>query len=93
MAGDFNCDQGSEPYQELQGEKVLSDSFRVLHPMRDDNEGTFHGFSGMPGAERIDWILGTEQFKPIEAAIDRTDADGRYPSDHFPVSVVFEWLE
>ena len=93
VAGDFNCDQESEPYRELLGEKVLADSFRVLHPTRGDNEGTFHGFSGTPGAERIDWILGTEQFKPIEAAIDRTHADGRYPSDHFPVSVVFRWQQ
>lgn len=91
VTGDFNCDQGSEPYQELLEENVLTDSFRVLHPTRGDNEGTFHGFSGTPGTERIDWILATEQFKVIEAAIDRTNADGRYPSDHFPVSTVFQW--
>ena len=91
VTGDFNCDQGSEPYQELLGEKVLADSFRVLHPTRGDNEGTFHGFSGTPGAERIDWILATRQFKPTEASIDRTHTDGRYPSDHFPVSAVFRW--
>ncbi|MBC7965153.1 MAG: endonuclease/exonuclease/phosphatase family protein [Fuerstia sp.] len=91
VTGDFNCDQGSQPYQELLGEKVLADSFRVLHPTREDNEGTFHGFSGTPGAERIDWILATEQFKATEATIDRTNADGRYPSDHFPISAVFEW--
>ncbi len=91
VTGDFNCDQESEPYRELLGEQLLSDSFRVLHPTRDVNEGTFHGFSGTPGAARIDWILATEHFKPTKAAIDRTHADGRYPSDHFPVSAVFEW--
>lgn len=91
VTGDFNCDQGSEPYQELLEEEVLADSFRVLHPKRDENEGTFHGFSGTPGVERIDWILATEQFKATAAAIDRTNADGRYPSDHFPVSAAFEW--
>ena len=93
VTGDFNCDQGSEPYQELLGENVFADSFRVHHPKRDGNEGTFHGFCGTPGAERIDWILATEQFKATEAAIDRTNADGRYPSDHFPVTTVFHWLE
>ena len=91
VTGDFNCDQGSEPYQELLEENVLADSFRVVHATRDDNEGTFHGFSGTPGEARIDWILATEQFKATAAAIDRTHADGRYPSDHFPVSVVFRW--
>lgn len=91
VTGDFNCDQGSEPYQELLEENVLTDSYRSLHPTREDNEGTFHGFSGTPGAARIDWILTTEQFKPTKASIDRTHVDGRYPSDHFPVTTVFQW--
>ena len=91
VTGDFNCDQESEPYRELLGGKLLADSFRVFHPTREVNEGTFHGFSGTPGAARIDWILATEQFKPTKAEIDRTHVDGRYPSDHFPVSAVFQW--
>jgi endonuclease/exonuclease/phosphatase family metal-dependent hydrolase len=93
VTGDFNCDQESEPYRELLGEKALADSFRVLHPTRGEDEGTFHGFSGTPGPERIDWILATEQFRPTKAEIDRTHTGGRYPSDHFPVSAVFDWLE
>ena len=91
VTGDFNCDQGSAPYQELLEENVLTDSFRVVQAARGTNEGTFHDFSGKPGEARIDWILATEQFKVNEAAIDRTHADGRYPSDHFPVSAVFQW--
>ena len=93
VTGDFNCDQGSEPYQELLKENVLRDSFRTVHPNRSDNEGTFHGFSGKPGTVRIDWILATQQFRAVEAAIDRTNVDGRYPSDHFPVTAVFQWKE
>ena len=93
VTGDFNCDQESEPYQELLKENVLRDSFRTIHPNRGDDEGTFHGFSGKPGAARIDWILATESFKATAATIDRTNADGRYPSDHFPVSAVFQWKE
>ncbi len=93
VTGDFNCDQGSEPYQELLKENLLRDSFRGVHPNRSDDEGTFHGFNGKPGKDRIDWILATEQFHATEAAIDRTHADGRYPSDHFPVTTVFQWQE
>ena len=93
VTGDFNCDQGSEPYQELLKENVLRDSFRTIHPNRSAADGTFHGFSGKPGTVRIDWILATEHFRPVEAAIDRTNVDGRYPSDHFPVSAVFDWEE
>ncbi len=93
VTGDFNCDQGSEPYQELLKENVLRDSFRTVHPNRSDDEGTFHGFRGKPGTVRIDWILATEQFRAVEAAIDRTNIDGRYPSDHFPVTAAFQWTE
>ena len=93
VTGDFNCDQGSEPYQELLNENVLRDSFREVHPNRGEDEGSFHGFSGKPGAARIDWILATEHFHAKEAAIDHTNADGRYPSDHFPVTVVLQWQE
>lgn len=93
VTGDFNCDQGSEPYQELLKDNLLHDSYRDVHPNRGDNEGSFHGFNGKPGAARIDWILATEHFHAKEAAIDHTNADGRYPSDHFPVTAVFQWQE
>ena len=91
VTGDFNCDEGSEPYRELLKENALRDSYRVVHPNRGDNEGSFHPFNGKPGAARIDWILATEQFRATEAAIDHTNIDGRYPSDHFPVTSVFQW--
>ncbi|MDA1230979.1 MAG: endonuclease/exonuclease/phosphatase family protein [Planctomycetota bacterium] len=93
VTGDFNCDQGSEPYQELLKENLLRDSYRTIHPNRGDDEGTFHGFGGKPGTARIDWILATETFKATTAEIDKTNADDRYPSDHFPVSAVFQWQE
>ena len=93
LTGDFNCDHGSEPYQALLEENVLRDSYRAIYPNRGDDEGTFHGFSGKPGSVRIVWILATEKFRATEATIDRTHADGRYPSDHFPVSTVFHWKE
>ena len=54
VTGDLNCDQDSNLYQELFEENVLADSLRILHPTRDDNEGTFHGFSGTPSVEGID---------------------------------------
>lgn len=93
VTGDFNCDEGSEPYRELLKENALRDSYRKVHPNRSDNEGSFHPFNGKPGAARIDWILATEQFYATEAAIDHTNIDGRYPSDHFPVTAVFQWKE
>ena len=38
------------------------------------------------GGKRIDWVLFNRRLDALEAGIDRRDFDGRYPSDHFPVT-------
>ena len=52
-------------------------------------EGTFHGFTGEATRGRIDWILVTDDFQGVDAGIDRTQDNGRYPSDHYPVWATF----
>jgi endonuclease/exonuclease/phosphatase family metal-dependent hydrolase len=92
--GDFNDDDGSEPYKALFDKTAgkpspLVDSYRVIHSERKSDEGTFSGFkvSGMKGP-RIDWIGVSRDWKVQEAAIDHTARDGHTPSDHFPVTAV-----
>lgn len=64
---------------------ALVDTFRAIHP--DAGEvGTFSGFR--PGAttgEKIDHVLVSPGVAVIDASIDRTSREGRYPSDHFAV--------
>lgn len=91
LTGDFNCDEGSEPWKELLSDNALKDCLREIQPAKGDQEGTFHGFSGKPGEARIDWILTSSHFRTRTAAIDRTNENGRYPSDHFPVTATLEW--
>lgn len=50
--------------------------------------GDFNGFEGRTDGARIDWIVVTPSVRVIDAAIDRTNRDGRYPSDHFPVTAL-----
>jgi len=88
LTGDFNCPEGSEPWQALTATKLLRDTRRVRHPEPGEPEGTFNGFKGRSDGGRIDWILATEHFQVTAADIDRTNKDGRYPSDHFPVTAV-----
>lgn len=93
VTGDFNAGEGSPPYRSLfasdQGQPVLLDTFRVAHPMRQKNEGTFNGFrADAVMGERIDWIACSPDWQVEEAAIDRTVREGRVPSDHFPVVAV-----
>ncbi|HVP11827.1 MAG TPA: endonuclease/exonuclease/phosphatase family protein [Phycisphaerae bacterium] len=86
VLGDFNCDTDSQPYQILTGSSaaaaVLCDAFTET----TDSGGTYHGFAGRPQDGRIDWILFNRRFDCLNAKVDRRDFDGRYPSDHFPVT-------
>lgn len=96
VSGDFNCGQGSPPYDVLfgkPGEKKsrLVDTYRAAHPKRALGEGTFSGFKpGGVRGPRIDWIGANEHWKVTSASIDRTSKDGRTPSDHFPVTAVLQ---
>jgi endonuclease/exonuclease/phosphatase family metal-dependent hydrolase len=96
ITGDFNAAEGSPPYKELFSIKstsdnkdslVLVDSYRKAHPSPNSSEGTFNGFKpDQTGGPRIDWIGVSSSWKVLAAGIDRSDEDGRVPSDHFPVT-------
>ncbi|HEX8524813.1 MAG TPA: endonuclease/exonuclease/phosphatase family protein [Tepidisphaeraceae bacterium] len=101
MTGDFNAPDGSPPYMRMMGwdwfdrfEYRLTDAFRVIHPTPTPEDFTPHPFTGKNDKPiRIDWILHTDPFRTVEAEIDRMHENGRYPSDHFPVKAVVEWVK
>ncbi len=92
VTGDFNAGEGSDPYKALfdpsDGQpSPLRDTYRIAHPTRAPNEGTFSGFKvEATGGPRIDWIGVSAEWEVIKAAIDRTMREGRTPSDHFPMT-------
>ncbi len=93
VTGDFNSNEGTKCYRLMLDDSDglglgLIDSYRRVHPLEQGNEGTWHGPGGIRPDRRIDWILHTPHFVPIAAGIDRTQKDGQYPSDHFPVTAV-----
>lgn len=89
VLGDFNSGETNPAYRLLTDSTaspaLLRDTFRALHP-RDSIVGTFNGFRGDSAGEKIDHILVTRGWRTEDAAILRRSADGRYPSDHFPVT-------
>jgi len=99
VTGDFNADERNRAIRYLKGESPraslrtessptppgLRDSWRVLHPEALDFN-TFNGFSDTPGRGKIDYVLVDDGWQVIEAGIVRTSREGRYPSDHFPVT-------
>jgi len=97
LTGDFNASPGGEPYRNLFGEAgggaTLRDSYQERHPdeVRGDNLGTAGGFRREDrGESRIDWIAVTPGWTILDAAIDRTNRDGRTPSDHDPVTAILQ---
>jgi endonuclease/exonuclease/phosphatase family metal-dependent hydrolase len=93
IVGDFNSREDDEDYATLvrhaddTGPRYL-DAYREIHPDRQTDEATFHGFKGGKEGSRIDWIIHTPDLRAVDAHIDRSNEDGRYPSDHYPVTAL-----
>jgi endonuclease/exonuclease/phosphatase family metal-dependent hydrolase len=94
VTGDFNAGEGSDPYRALfepsDGQpSPLRDVYRIAHPTREANEGTFSSFKAeATSGPRIDWIGVSAEWEVVRAAIDRTVREGRTPSDHFAMTAV-----
>lgn len=97
VMGDLNSSEANSAYRRLVGADdpaglQLTDSYRDLFPARSQQEATFHSFGGNARGSRIDFVFHDEWFKTLEASIVRTSYDGRYPSDHFPVTATLQLL-
>lgn len=97
VTGDFNVGEDNAALHHLVGARGASaasaafvDSFRVLHP-NDTEVGTFTAFKfGETKGDKIDYVLVPPGTRVLSATILRTSRDGRYPSDHFPVTARIE---
>ena len=90
VTGDFNCGVQSLPYNALLATDRLNDTWQTAHPTKTMKEGTFNGFQGKDDGARIDWVLCSPSFSVIEAVIVKTSRNGKFPSDHFPVTAVLK---
>jgi endonuclease/exonuclease/phosphatase family metal-dependent hydrolase len=93
VAGDFNAPAAASaegPYTVLTGssESALVDTYSAAGGEDRGDDGTFNAFEGRTGGARIDWILVSREVEVLGAGIDRSEREGRYPSDHFPVTAV-----
>lgn len=101
VTGDFNAAEGNRAIRYLKGESPqaylgsraspsppdLRDSFRVLYPELT-GAWTMNAFGDRrgPALGKIDYVLVDDWWQVVEAAIVRASREGRYPSDHFPVT-------
>jgi endonuclease/exonuclease/phosphatase family metal-dependent hydrolase len=92
VVGDFNAAPENPAFVTLLEAGRLCDTFRVVHPNETDI-ATFNGFGQSTHASKIDAVLTTDQWEVKSAAIVRTQAGDRYPSDHFPVTATLALSE
>ena len=96
VTGDFNTTENNAAVQALlvgapETAPTLRDAYRLVHPIREQQELTFHNFNGALNGERIDFVLHNDDLKPLESSIVRTSFEGLYPSDHYAVSAKLRW--
>ncbi|MBL9209131.1 MAG: endonuclease/exonuclease/phosphatase family protein [Opitutaceae bacterium] len=96
LTGDLNINEDNPAYAvfvrpSTPGAIRWIDAYRAVHPERRPDEASFNGFKPVVEGSRIDFIFHTADFAATAAAIDRTSRDGRYPSDHYPVTAVLVW--
>ncbi len=94
VTGDFNVGEDNPALHDLIGApgapagaaRGLVDTFRALHPTATE-VGTFTAFKfGETRGDKIDYVLVQPGTDVLSADIIRTSRNGRYPSDHFPVT-------
>jgi endonuclease/exonuclease/phosphatase family metal-dependent hydrolase len=93
LMGDFNAGEDNAAIKYILGQTnntdtsliPLIDSYRAVHA-DEEIVGTFNGFKGDTNGEKIDYIFVEPDVKIIDADIIRTNTNGRYASDHFPVT-------
>lgn len=83
--GDLNAGEQNKVITTLG--KSLVDTYGKLFP-KGEERGTFGGWVGRKGGARIDYVYVTPgQWEIVNAKILHDHStDGRYPSDHYPVS-------
>lgn len=96
LTGDLNITEDNPAYGVLvrpdrPGAIRWIDSYREVHPKRAADEASFHGFKGTVTGSRIDFVFHTDHFVATASEIDRSAmTNGRYPSDHYPVTAVLK---
>jgi len=93
LTGDFNMGESNSAIKYLEGTGeiknhspiTLVDTFRILYP-EEKNVGTHNAFTGLTNGEKIDYIFVEPKTHTLAASIIREQKEGRYPSDHYPIT-------
>lgn len=84
ITGDFNAGESNAAIRHILSNGII-DTFRVIHP-NETIVGTFNGFTGDNSGEKIDHVFVGAGIDINDAKIDTFNINGKYPSDHYPVT-------
>ncbi|MGG1636138.1 endonuclease/exonuclease/phosphatase family protein [Paenibacillus sp. FSL K6-3182] len=86
LTGDFNCEPETKTIQTL-----IQAGLRHTYTYPDVHPGcTYHGFEGGEEGEPIDYIFVTPNIRIVSANVDKGKYDGKYPSDHYPITATLQ---
>jgi endonuclease/exonuclease/phosphatase family metal-dependent hydrolase len=101
VTGDFNAGENNPAILYMKGSVALGegeksknphpmvDTFRVIHP-DVKGVGTFNEFKGIREGDKIDFVFTMPDITVLDAKIIYDNTNGRYPSDHFPVTAAIQ---
>ena len=94
LLGDFNAGEDQAPITYLTNNSVLplKDAYRSINKKAQEKDMTFYGWNEhIPGTgKRLDYIFYTGDIIPVSSEVINYNSDGRYPSDHLPVTAEFK---
>lgn len=84
IMGDLNCEPHEEPWKELS--EHFKDARISSETMVSGPTGTFQAFGKEEARRRIDYIFVKNLRVLTQEHLDEKRPEGRFPSDHFPVT-------
>ncbi|MEO5915537.1 MAG: endonuclease/exonuclease/phosphatase family protein [Luteolibacter sp.] len=93
ITGDFNAAEDNPAIEKVKASPFHPiDTWRELNPAVPAAEsGTMSQFTGARDTAKIDYIFVPAGTRLVDAEIIRTNVDGIYPSDHYPVRASIEF--
>ena len=94
LLGDLNAGEDQPPITYLTDNKILplKDAYRSINQNPEEKDMTFYGWNEHnPGTgKRLDYIFFMGNIEPISSEVINYHYEGRYPSDHMPVTAEFK---
>lgn len=84
VTGDFNSTEGSQPYENITADGLLTNSYYLAEEFGNVC-GTFNGFKEDSGSSVIDFIFVTNRVSPVYYSVLTDKPEGKFVSDHFGV--------